>query len=256
VIRGISLVYGGYLLLPMALLLMGSVGNSWTNTLLPTGLTTRWYQDVWLDTSFRKAFATSLVVALSACAINTVLALPLAYSLYHRAGRAGSWAARLVSAMPVAVPTITLGFGYLIVFNTDWLPWLGSLPLLIAAHAIYTLPYLTNTLLTDLKHLQLNALEDAAATLGASPWAQFSGVVLPNLRHSLLSGLVMVAALSVGEFGLSNLLTSFQFRTYPVVLLQAFYGATGFACAATVILLLLAAMSALLSSSLGTKNEP
>ena len=234
-IRGISLAYGFYLLLPMALLMIGSMGESWTNSLLPTGLTTRWYQELWLDTSFRKAFATSLVVAMSACVINTVLALPLAYSLYHRAGRTGSWAARLVSAMPVAVPTITLGFGYLIVCNTDTLPCLGSLPQLTAATAIYTLPYLTNTLLTDLKHLQLNALEDAAATLGASPWAQFSGVVLPNLRHSLLSGLVMVAALSVGEFGLSNLLTSFQFRTYPVVLLQAFYGATGFASAATVI---------------------
>lgn len=253
-IRGISLAYGCYLLLPMVLLLIGSMGNSWTNTVLPTGLTARWYQELWLDTSFRKAFVTSLTVAVSACAINTVLALPLAYSLYHRSGRSGSWAARVVSAMPVAVPTITLGFGYLIVFNTDWLPWLGSLPLLIAAHTIYTLPYLTNTLLTDLKHLQLNALEDAAATLGASPWAQFSSVVLPNLRHSLLSGLVMVAALSVGEFGLSNLLTSFQFRTYPVVLLQAFYGATGFACAATVVLLLLAATSALISSGLGQKN--
>ena len=253
VIRGISLAYGCYLLLPMALLLMGSVGSSWTNTLLPTGLTTRWYQDLWLDASFRNAFGTSLVVALSACAINTVLALPLAYSLYHRSGQTGSWAARLVSAMPVAVPAITLGFGYVMVFNTDWLPWLGSLPLLIAAHTIYTLPYLTNTLLTDLKHLQLDALEDAAATLGASPWAQFSGVVVPNLRHSLISGLVMVAALSVGEFQLSNLLTSFQIRTYPVVLLQAFYGATGFACAATVILLSLAAMSALVSSSLGNK---
>lgn len=253
-IRGISLLYAGYLLLPMALLVIGSLGSTWTNSLLPTGLTTRWYFDLWQDSSFRKAFATSLTVALSACVINTFLALPLAYSLYHRSGRAGSWAARLVSAMPVAVPTITLGFGYLIVFNTDLLPWLGSLPLLIAAHTIYTLPYLTNALLSDLQHLRLNALEDAAATLGATPWDQFSGVVLPNLKHSLLSGLVMVAALSVGEFGLSNLLTSFQFRTYPVVLLQAFYGATGFACAATVILLLLAGTSALVSSNLSRQK--
>ncbi len=253
-IRGVSIAYGAYLLLPIALLLLGGFGNSWTNTLLPNGLTLRWYQDLWLDASFRKAFAPSLTVACSACLINAFLALPLAYSLYHRAGRAGSWAARLVSSMPVAVPTITLGFGYLIVFNTDWMPWLGSLPLLIAAHTIYTLPYLTNALLTDLRHLQLQGLEDAAATLGASPWAQFTGIVLPNLRHSLLSGLVMVAALSVGEFGLSNLLTSFKFRTYPVVLLQAFYGATGFACAATVILLLLAGVSALISSSLGRKK--
>lgn len=249
-IRGVTLVYGVYLVLPILLLMVGSVGGSWTNSLLPQGLTGRWYLDLWQDPSFRRAFVNSLVVALSACAIDALLALPLAYALYHGARRGGGLAARIVSAMPVAVPTITLAFGYMIVFNSDWLPWLGTMPLLIAAHAIATLPYLTNTLLADLRHLGLDRLEQAASTLGATPWRQFSGIVLPNLRHSLVSGLVMVAAISVGEFGLSNLLTSFRNRTYPVVLLQAFYGATGFACAATVILLLLASVAALLSSSI------
>jgi putative spermidine/putrescine transport system permease protein len=254
VVRGISIIYGIYLFLPILLLIVGSFGNAWTNTLLPTGLTDRWYVDLWLDPSFRKAFSTSLIVALCACVINALIAVPLAYSLHCQAGRRGSFAARIVSAMPIAVPPITLGFGYIIVFNTDFAPWLGTLPLLIAAHAVQTLPYLTNTLLTDLRHLGLDRLEDAAATLGASGWQRFTSVVIPNLRQSLISGLVMVAAISVGEFGLSNLLTSFQNRTYPVVLLQAFYGATGFACAATVILLLLACASAFLSSAVIKKS--
>lgn len=248
-IRVAAIAYALYLVLPIALLIVGSFGGSWTNSLLPTGVTSRWYADLWTDASFCNAFATSLLVAASACAINTVLAVPLAYSLYHGAQRRGSMAARLVSALPIAVPTITLGFGYIIVFNSDTLPWLGSLPLLIAAHAVHTLPYLTQTLLSDLRHLGLSQLERAAATLGATPSQQFFSVVVPNLRQSLISGLVMVAAISTGEFGLSNLLTSFRGRTYPVVLLQAFYSATGFACAATVILLILAATSALLSST-------
>lgn len=253
-VRAIAVAYGIYLILPILLLIVGSTGSSWTNTLLPTGLTGRWYLELWQDPSFRKAFTTSLIVALSACVINTVLGVPLAYSLYHGARRRGSFAAKIVSAMPVAVPTITLGFGYIIVFNTDYLPLLGTLPLLIAAHAVHTLPYLTNTLLSDLRHLDLGRLEHAAATLGARPFQSFIGIVVPNLRQSLVSGLVMVAAISVGEFGLSNLLTSFQNRTYPVVLLQAFYGATGFACAATVILLILASAAALVSSSVVKKS--
>ena len=80
-VRVISLVYGLYLLLPIALLLVGSVGGNWTNTLLPTGITGQWYVDLWLDTSFRKAFVSSLVVALSACANITALTLPLAYAM-------------------------------------------------------------------------------------------------------------------------------------------------------------------------------
>ena len=78
--------------------------------------------------------------------------------------------------------------------------------------------------------------------------ARFFGIVVPNLRHSLLSGLVMVAALSIGEFQISNLIVGFQNRTFPVVLLQAFYGASGFACAATVVLLLLATIASLTST--------
>ncbi|MFX8813135.1 hypothetical protein ABTM61_19605, partial [Acinetobacter baumannii] len=69
----------------------------------------------------------------------------------------------------------------------------------------------------------------------------------PSLGHSLASGLIMVAALSIGEFQLSNLIAGFLSRPYPVVLLQAFYGATGFACAATMVLLLLATVASLAS---------
>jgi len=75
-VRGISLIYGLYLLLPITLLLIGSFGGNWTNTLLPTGITGQWYVDLWLDTSFRKAFVSSIVVAMSACAINTALSTP------------------------------------------------------------------------------------------------------------------------------------------------------------------------------------
>lgn len=237
-----------YLLLPIALLLIGAFGEVWTNTLLPTGVTLRWFAEVWADTSFRRSFWTSLQVAAATCVACAVLATPLAYALHHRAGSGSAVAGRLVSAMPVAVPALTLGFGYILVFSSDALPWMGSLPLLIAAHVVLTLPYLTQTLLADLRHLGLRELEACAATLGATPWRQFSTVALPALRHSLVTGSVMVVALSIGEFQLSNLVASFKFRTYPVVLLQAFYGATGYACAATVVLLALALLAAGLSA--------
>jgi putative spermidine/putrescine transport system permease protein len=100
-----------------------------------------------------------------------------------------------------------------------------------------------------MQQLRLAEFEQAAATLGASFGARFRDVVLPMVATSLLSALLTVAALSIGEFQLSNLVSGFLSRTYPVVLLQAFYGATGMACAATVILLVLAVVASLLSSA-------
>ena len=96
------------------------------------------------------------------------------------------------------------------------------------------------TLVGDMRHLRLAELETAAESLGGSLISRLMDIVVPSLRHSLAAGMIVVAALSIGEFQLSNLVAGFLTRPYPVVLLQAFYGATGFACAATVILLVLA----------------
>ncbi|KVL12336.1 ABC transporter permease [Burkholderia sp. MSMB1826] len=246
-LQALLAVFALYLLLPIALLLIGAVGESWTNTLLPAGVTGHWFADLIANRSFTRAFGVSFIVALACCALNAVIGLPLAYALHHRTQAGGGFATRVVMLMPVAVPALTLGFGYIAIFSGDALPWLGTLPLMIAAHAVLTLPYLLQTLLGDLRHLGLARLEACAATLGATPLRQFVTIVLPNLRHSLFSGLVMVAALSIGEFQISNLIAGFRYRNYPIVLLQAFYGATGMACAATVVLLVLAVLATLVS---------
>ncbi|HEY8368639.1 MAG TPA: ABC transporter permease subunit [Thermodesulfobacteriota bacterium] len=240
----VTVLYLVYLFLPMVLLLLGSFGESWTNTLLPRGATLRWYADVLGDPSFRRAFRVSLTVTAATCAVGAVLALPLAYAMYRSGVRGMATAARVAAVLPVAVPPLTLGFAYILVFSSDQLPWLGSTWLLVAGHVVLTLPYLLQTLLADMRHLGLERMEQAAESLGAGFWRRLADIVLPSLRHSLASGLVMVAALSIGEFQLSNLIAGFLSRPYPVVLLQAFYGATGFACAATVVLLGLALAAA------------
>ncbi|PMS37310.1 putative spermidine/putrescine transport system permease protein [Trinickia symbiotica] len=252
-VRAVVALFALYLLTPMVLLLIGSVGKTWTNTLLPSGFTWRWFAELATDASFRRAFGVSFVVALACCALDACIGLPLAYALNHRARRGRGAASRVVMLMPVAVPALTLGFGYIAVFGGDTLPWLGTLPLMIAAHAVLTLPYLVQTLLSDLRHLDLAKLEDCAATLGATPSRQFFSLVVPNLRQSLFSGLVMVSALSIGEFQISNLIAGFRYRNFPVVLLQAFYGASGLACAATVVLLVLAVAATL--ASINTINR-
>lgn len=240
--------YLAYLVLPIVLLVVGSVGEIWLNTLLPHGVTGRWYLDVWSDGSFRRAFVVSLEVAAATCVATALLGLPLAYAIYRAATRGVRAAARLIALLPIAVPPLVLGFGFVLVFSSDALPYLGSLWVLVAGHVVLTLPYLVQTLVADMRHLRLGILLQAAESLGASGPRRFLDIVLPSLRHSLGTGLVTVAALSIGEFQLSNLVSGFLTRPYPVVLLQAFYGATGFACAATTILLGLALLGSVTGS--------
>lgn len=235
-----TVLYLVYLFTPIVLLFVGSFGKIWFNTLLPSGFTADWYLQVAADGSFRRAFWTSLEVCLLTCFFGALTGLPLAYAIYRAASQKVRAAARIIYLMPIAVPPLVLAFGFILVFSSDELPFLGSLWVLVGGHLVLTLPYLLHILVGDMRHLRLAEQELAAESLGASFWVRFRDVVLPSLRHSLASGLITVAALSIGEFQLSNLVAGFLTRTYPVVLLQAFYGATGFACAATVVLLILA----------------
>jgi putative spermidine/putrescine transport system permease protein len=242
--RWITAFYLAYLAIPIALLVLGSFGELWLNTALPTGMTTQWYRDVAADPSFRRAFVSSLAVAAIACGVCLAAGLPLAYAIFRARNPLVRSLARVLYQLPVALPPLVLAFGFILVFSSDALPWLGSIWLLAAGHIVLGLPYFLQTVIADMQRLGLRTLEDAAESLGSSGWQRFAHVVLPSLRHSILAGLIIVAALSLGEFQFSNLVAGFLNRTYPVVLLQAFYGATGFACAATVVLLLLALSAA------------
>ena len=243
-LRWITSLYLVYLVVPIALLFTGSFGDLWLNTILPAGFTTHWYRDVAADPSFRRAFASSLAVAFITCTACAAIGLPLAYAVFRAESRRVRAISRVLYQLPVALPALVLAFGFVLVFSSDTLPWLGSIWLLAAGHIVLTLPYFLQAVVADMQRLGLRTLEDAAESLGSSGVQRFFHVVLPALRHSILAGLIIVAALSIGEFQFSNLVAGFLNRTYPVVLLQAFYGATGFACAATVFLLALALLAA------------
>jgi putative spermidine/putrescine transport system permease protein len=242
--RWITRFYLVYLTIPIALLVIGSFGDLWFNTMLPSGFTLHWYVDVVANPSFRRAFVASLAVTAMACVACVAVGLPLAYTIFRARNKVVRSTARILYQLPVALPPLVLAFGFILVFSSDELPWLGSIWLLAAGHVVLGLPYFLQTVVADMQRLGLNALEEAADSLGSSSWQRFAYVVVPSLRQSILAGLTIVAALSLGEFQFSNLIAGFLSRTYPVVLLQAFYAATGFACAATVVLLMLALATA------------
>ena len=245
----VAAAYLIFLFIPIILLIVGSLGETWSNTLLPQGFTLDWFKQVAADPSFRRAFTTSLKVVIATSILNLLIGIPLAYAIYSSARKGVKLAAKIMALLPIAVPDLVLGFGFILVFSSNTLPWLGSIELLIAAHVVLTLPYTISTVLSDMQQRNIAMYEQVAASLSASFWVRLRDIVLPLIGASVLSSLLMVTALSIGEFQLSNLIAGFLTRTYPVVLLQAFYGATGFACAATVILLMLAILASVGSTA-------
>ena len=112
--------------------------------------------------------------------------------------------------LPLAVSPVMTGLAFLLVFGRGgWLePALEfadfkvafAFPGLVLGTLFVTFPFTLREVAYVLIELGTDE-EEAAVTLGASPWQTFRRVTLPNIRYGLGYGLVLTLARALGEFG-------------------------------------------------------
>jgi len=127
--------------------------------------------------------------------------------------------------LPLGTSAVTLGLGFIVVFNRP--PFdPGSLPLLIPlAHSLVALPFVVRTLLPALRSIPVS-LRQAAAVLGASPWRVWWEVDLPIIARAALVSGVFAFTISLGEFGATSFLARPEYPTLPVAIYR-FIGQPG-----------------------------
>ena len=69
-------LYFAYVLAPIILLFVGSFGEKWFGTLLPSGFTWRWYVDLFSKTMYVRAMTMSLLVASLSAVLNAIIGIP------------------------------------------------------------------------------------------------------------------------------------------------------------------------------------
>jgi putative spermidine/putrescine transport system permease protein len=232
----LGVVYFTYVLAPIFLILVGSFGAKWFGTLLPEGFTWSWYKELFSQPMYIDALKRSLVVAFLTVIGNAFVCLPAVYAVHIIDKR---WLRSLFNftiLLPIAIPPVVMGLGMIQAFNWPGFSLIGTWQILVVAHMVYTLPFMLRPLMANMDLINWKTLEEAGASLGADTMIMMRRVLVPNLLPGLVSGALMTFAMSLGEFQLSVMLTGSQSQTYPVVLYQAFYVSTGFACAATTVL--------------------
>jgi len=163
----------------------------------------------WLGPEEWEAVRLSLRVA----AVATILALPAAYGLAHALARGqfrGKAALNIAVHLPLVAPPVVTGYLLLLVFaptaplgralETIGLPlafrWTGA----ALAAGIMALPLMVRAIRIALEAVDMR-LEDAAATLGASPLRVFLTITLPLAAPGIVAAAVLGFAKAVGEFG-------------------------------------------------------
>jgi sulfate/thiosulfate transport system permease protein len=155
------------------------------------------------------ALRMTLVLTVIAVAVNAVVGTLAAIALTrHRF--LGRSILNALADLPLAISPVMIGLAFVLLLGRGgWLaPLLETLnvktlfafPGLVIATLFVTLPFTLREVAYVLEEIGTSE-EEAAATLGASPWQTFWRVTLPNIRLGLGYGLLMTVARSLGEFG-------------------------------------------------------
>jgi len=116
-----------------------------------------------------------------------------------------------IITMPLVLPPSVLGFYLLLAFSPQhglgqWLhdsfdvQFVFSFQGLVLASVIYSMPFMVGPVKSALQQLPA-ALSEASYTLGKTQWQTFKSVLLPNIKPSLLTAIVLTFAHTLGEFG-------------------------------------------------------
>jgi len=222
-------VWQGSVGLVFAVILLPVVAVAWLSffdqeviSFPPPGYTWRWYVNAWEKKQFARGFVLSLQVAVIAAAIGVTLGTAAALALV-RGGFAGRGTLSGLLLGPLAVPGVVLGTGLYVVYveidNAIDFQIAATLPGLIAAHVLLTIPWTVRLVTASLQGLD-RATEEAAANLGAPPWTVFRRVTLPMLRPGVVAASLFSFIQSFENLDLTLLLTGPGRATLPVEMLN------------------------------------
>ncbi len=143
----------------------------------------------------------SLRLAFVTVAISMLLMVPTVVYMYLKLPRLKPLFETL-TLLPIVIPPIVLILGVLEATPV----WLKSSPYLLGLlYVILTMPFVYRSLAAGLGAIDLKTLVEASRSLGAG-WARtLWRVLVPNLRSSLLSAIVLSVALVLGEFTMASL---------------------------------------------------
>lgn len=152
----------------------------------------------------------TLKLALVTTLLLLVVSIPLANWLAYKKGKFKSVVETIVS-MPLVLPPSVIGFYLLLAFSSTnglgrFLDYYLHVRLafsftgLVIASIIYSLPFMVHPIQSGFAALP-STLREASYSLGKNKWETLTKVLLPNIKPSLLTGIVLTFAHTIGEFG-------------------------------------------------------
>lgn len=254
---GFNALFLLFILAPFVALVAVSFQDTWTGTFQWSRITLdNYYQVFFIDATAKRGFINSMIISPIGATIGVALSLLLAL-VVQRTRLPGRQGIVPLALMPVTIPGIVLGTGFLVAFVTT--PLYGTLTIIMIA-------YIVNYLPTGLRNMEAligavsRDLDESARTSGATWLQSMRKIIIPLVTPGLISTWLLLFVTFIREVSASMMLFTFGTETMSIALIRILdyqaYGVSGaFGVLQTVLLLFCAVLIRMFSSIDETKKQ-
>ncbi|MBQ4253008.1 MAG: ABC transporter permease, partial [Erysipelotrichaceae bacterium] len=164
-----------------------------------SGFSLQWYQKMFESRSVREAIYYTLIIAVLATVISTIVGTLTAIGL-SKSNKVLKAVVLQINDIPMMNPDIVTAIGFMLLFSSLGVQK-GFITILLA-HVSFCIPYVILSVMPRLRQLDDN-LAEAALDLGATPFQALTKAIIPQLKGSIISGALIAFTMSFDDFVIS-----------------------------------------------------
>ena len=207
-----------FLFAPMVILLVFSFNEAKSLSVF-SGFSLKWYRELFRDDETLKAVVNTLVLAVLAALISTIMGTAAAVGINKLRNKVLRTAMDSVTNIPMINPDIITGISLMLMFVFVGRLFGAATSLnfatMLIAHITFCLPYVILQVLPKLQQMD-KALPEAAMDLGCTPFRAFFKAELPEILPGVITGMIMAFTLSLDDFVISYFTSGNGFQTLPI----------------------------------------
>ena len=176
------------------------------------GFSFKWFVKLSQNSTILDAFKNSLVLGSFTAIFATAIGVPAAMAFIRYEFRGKDFINTLLLA-PIMIPEVILGVALLLFIR--WLQQPKSFALVLIGHVVLTLPYVVLIVQARLVGIK-KEYEEAALSLGASPFQTFREITFPLLAPAIFAGMLFAFTISFDDVTATLFWATAQNQTVPV----------------------------------------
>jgi spermidine/putrescine transport system permease protein len=204
-----------FLFLHLPLLILAAFSFNASRFTVWQGFSLRWYAAALQDSQLIDASWNSLIIAVFATFVSTIIGTLCAYGLWKRGSPVLTGSLYLSLVTPEIVTGISLLAFYQWIFR--FLHVQLGMHTVILAHISFSIAYVVIVVMARLRTVDAQ-LEEAALDLGANEWQAFRYVTLPAILPGVIAAALLAFTVSFDDYVITSLVAGVDSETLPMVI--------------------------------------